>query len=94
MRRRDVLRAGLAGAALFPLATAAQTPVVRVVGFLGSATPERWRPRTDAFLAGLAEAGFQEGSTVSIEYRWANGRNALGLAIPSSSLARVHEMIE
>jgi putative ABC transport system substrate-binding protein len=75
MRRREFL-AGIAGvAATRPVPVLAQSAPVPVIGFLGSASPEQWTRRTQAFLNGLGEAGFVEGSTVSVEYRWAHGSN-------------------
>jgi putative ABC transport system substrate-binding protein len=44
-----------------------------VIGYLGSATPQAWASRLQAFREGLREAGFDEGRNVSIEYRWAEG---------------------
>src|SRR6266568_612744 len=45
-----------------------------VIGFLGSASPGRNPPLVAAFHLGLSEAGYVEGQTVAIEYRWAEGR--------------------
>jgi putative ABC transport system substrate-binding protein len=47
----------------------------KLVGFLGSETPVQWADRLRAFRAGLADAGYFEGQNLSIEYRWAEGRN-------------------
>ena len=45
-----------------------------VVGFLG-ATAEAWRPRKDAFVNRLRELGWIDGRTITIEYRWDDGRS-------------------
>jgi putative tryptophan/tyrosine transport system substrate-binding protein len=70
MRRREFI-AGLGGAAAWPLAARAQQPMP-VVGLLDNGLPRPNARNVAAFRRGLAEAGFVEGRTVQIEYRWAN----------------------
>jgi putative ABC transport system substrate-binding protein len=75
--RRRAFVSLIGGAAVAgPLAARAQqhTPKVPTIGYLGSATAaamSRWNP---AFLQRLRELGWIEGRTVTIEYRWAEGR--------------------
>ncbi len=71
MRRRDILT--LFGAALgtWPLAVRAQQPRIPVVGLLGLGTPERNGAPLAAWRKALGEAGFVEGRTLNVEYRWA-----------------------
>src|SRR5713101_8118103 len=67
MRRRDFL--GAFGAAVaWPLAAHAQQAALPVIGFLsGAGKPSA--AILNAFLKGLSELGYIEGSNVSIEYR-------------------------
>jgi len=77
MRRREFI-AGFGGAAATSLAglpcASAQTRQLPVIGFLHTATAERFRSPLDAFHRGLRNAGYVEGQNVAIEYRWADGR--------------------
>jgi putative ABC transport system substrate-binding protein len=73
MRRRDFIK-GIAGsAAAWPLSARAQQAAIPVVGFMSGRSPEDSARVASAFRQGLADAGFIEGQTVKIEYRWANG---------------------
>ena len=46
-----------------------------VVGYLGASSAGSTRIELEEFRHGLADAGFVEGRNVTIEYRWAEGRN-------------------
>ena len=72
--RRRVFTAGLVAAASWPKIALAQKQSLPVVVFLhgGSSGPNTHL--VAAFLRGLCEAGFEEGRTVAIEYRWAEGK--------------------
>ena len=48
--------------------------VVEMIGFLRSTSLSDAPHYVTAFRQGLREAGFIEGQTVTIEYRWAEGR--------------------
>jgi putative tryptophan/tyrosine transport system substrate-binding protein len=73
MRRREFI--ALAGcAAVSPSRALAQRTGRPVIGILGSTSPGGYRPFLDAFHGGLDSAGYIEGQSVSIEYRWADGR--------------------
>ena len=60
---------------MWPLAARAQLSTIPVVGFLGSASPDKYTIRLTAFRQGLKEAGYIESQNVVVEYRWAEGLN-------------------
>jgi putative ABC transport system substrate-binding protein len=75
MRRREFITM-LGGAAAWPLAVRAQQPArLPTIGFLGGATASAWSNWVAAFVQRMRELGWIEGRTVSIEYRWAEGRH-------------------
>ena len=74
MRRRELLGA-LAGAVAWPLGVRAQqSGKLPIIGFLGTGSSVAWSRWTPAFVQRLQELGWIEGRTVTIEYRWADGR--------------------
>jgi putative ABC transport system substrate-binding protein len=74
MRRRD-LTLLFGGAAIgWPLAARRQQSAAPVIGYLSSGSPAPYARHLDAFRQGLTEAGFVEGRSAVIEYRWAEGR--------------------
>jgi putative ABC transport system substrate-binding protein len=75
LKRRKFLTL-LGSAATWPLAASAQQPGKRpTIGFLGATTALAWSRWVAAFAQRLRELGWIEGHTVTIEYRWAEGRN-------------------
>ena len=73
MKRRDFI-ALLGGAATWPLAARAQQMPLPVIGWLGSGSRDTFGRQVAAFHQGIAETGFVEGKTVTVEYRWAEGQ--------------------
>jgi putative tryptophan/tyrosine transport system substrate-binding protein len=75
MRRRDLIKVIAVSAAAWPLAARAQhSGKLPTIGFLGANTAASQRASTDAFVQRLRELGWIEGRTITIEYRWAEGR--------------------
>jgi len=74
MRRRELLLL-LVGAVIAPRTLRAQQKTMLVIGYLSLASPGSNAANVAAFRQGLGEAGFVEGQNVTIEYRWAEGRN-------------------
>jgi putative ABC transport system substrate-binding protein len=72
MKRRAFI-SGLGTMAVGAVAARAQQPVMPVVGFLSTRSPDEAAVHTDAFRRGLEEMGYFEGRNVSVEYRWAKG---------------------
>ena len=78
MNRRDSLLALLASLGVWAFAipdfVRAQPAALPVVGFLSSRSPAESTHLVAAFRQGLGEAGYVDGTNVTIEYRWAEGK--------------------
>jgi putative ABC transport system substrate-binding protein len=73
MNRRELITLlGGAGAA-WPLAAGAQQQAAPIVGFFHPSSPEFFGHIVNGFRRGLNDAGFVEGQSVEIEFRWARG---------------------
>ena len=74
VRRRDFIRTIAGSAVVWPLAARASDRRCLSSVFSG-ASRQMWAPRLRELRRGLSEVGFTEGQNLSIEYRWAQGRN-------------------
>src|SRR3954454_14206002 len=74
MRRREVLTLLTAAAALRP-STARLQPTRKLprVGFLGALSPALYASQVAAILSGLRELGYIDGTTIHLEFLWAEG---------------------
>jgi len=75
MRRRDFIKVIAGSATVWPLAARAQQTALPAIGFLHLTSLETNRENLATFRQGLADTGYVEGKNVTIEYRWAQGRN-------------------
>jgi putative ABC transport system substrate-binding protein len=91
-RRFSVLVAGTAATAWPILANAQQKPMP-VIGWLYVGKPESIAVYLLAFREGLAEAGYVEGRTVTVEYRWADDQRDRLPALANELVARKVDVI-
>jgi len=75
MRRREFIKAATASAVAWPFAARAQQSAIPVLGFVNVASAKNFVRPLSAFLKGLGEVGYVDGQNVTIEYRWAEGKN-------------------
>jgi ABC-type uncharacterized transport system substrate-binding protein len=74
MKRREFIILLGGTAAAWPISAHAQPAKLPTIGFLGAGAQSAWTHWTAAFVQRLHELGWIEGRTVTIEYRWADGR--------------------
>jgi putative tryptophan/tyrosine transport system substrate-binding protein len=75
VKRREFITLIGGAATAWPLAARAQQAgKLPTIGFLGSGTPTSQRTWVTAFVERLRELGWIEGRTITIVYRWAEGR--------------------
>src|SRR5262245_58625333 len=75
MKRREFITLIGGAATAWPPAARAQQAKVPTFGFLGPSRPAGFSKEVTAFAQRLHELGWIEGRTVTIEYRWAEGRS-------------------
>jgi len=89
LRRREFITLIGGAAAVWPLAARAESPAKPpTIGYLSPDSASAQSQWTAAFLRRLHELGWIEGSTVQIEYRWAEG-NAERLGEFAAELVRL-----
>ena len=93
MRRRDFIKGVANSAAAWPLAARAQQPALPVVGFLGTVAQPVWIKPVSAFEQQLREHGWIEGRTITIIYRWAEGRSERFAEIAAEFVSRKVDVI-
>jgi hypothetical protein len=76
LKRRELIALLGGTAAAWPLVARAQQPSkLPTIGFLGAASASAWSQRVTGFEQRLRELGWIDGHTISITYRWAEGRS-------------------
>ncbi len=75
MQRRTFIALLTGAAVAAPHAARSQQQArLPIVGFLGTSTPFAWGDNVTAFVERLHELGWIENRTMTLEYRWAEGR--------------------
>jgi len=70
----SLLGGAAAGSLSWPRGTRAQQPAMPVIGFLNGQSPAAFSEQLRGFRLGLKEAGYVEGESLAIEYRWAENQ--------------------
>jgi putative tryptophan/tyrosine transport system substrate-binding protein len=87
MRRREFI-SFLGGVTAWPLGARAQQAPMPVVGYMSARSADDSVRLVAAFRQGLAEAGYVEGRSVAIEFRWANDQNDRLVALAADLVRR------
>jgi len=87
MRRRDFIKS-IGSVAAWPLAARAQQPAMPMIGVLSGSSPDASKRPMAAFRRALADGGFVEGQSVTVDYRWVDGHFDLLPAIAAEVVRR------
>jgi putative tryptophan/tyrosine transport system substrate-binding protein len=74
MKRREFISVLGGAVAAWPLAAHGQPSATTVIGFLSTGSLQGFAPYVVEFRKGLADTGHIEGSTLVIDFRWAEGQ--------------------
>lgn len=75
MERRQFVGLVSGGLLAGPFAARAQTTAIPVIGYLSGRSADSETPLREPFLKSLVDAGFVAGRNITIEYRYAQGRD-------------------
>ena len=75
LKRREFIALIGSATAAWPIAARAQQAKLPTIGFLGGSTYSAASERIAAFTQRLRELGWIDGRTVTVEYRWGEGRS-------------------
>jgi putative ABC transport system substrate-binding protein len=92
MRRREFITLFGGAAAAWPRGARAQQPgKVARIGFLGSTSASGLASRVERFRLGLRDLGYMEGTSIIIEYRWADEKYE---QLPELAAELVHSNVD
>jgi putative ABC transport system substrate-binding protein len=93
IHRRSFITLLGGAAATWPVVARGQQSKTPIIGFLHTSSPATVADRMTAFRDGLTKAGFVEGSSVTIEYRWAEGQYARLPSLAADLVSRQVDII-
>jgi putative ABC transport system substrate-binding protein len=93
LKRREIIALlGCGAGGLLLVARAQPSRKLPAIGFLG-ADASGWSPWTAAFVQRLAELGWIDGRTITIDYRWSEGRREHDIEVAAEFVRRKVDVI-